>query len=1077
MQHETHRVPVTALAFLDRDVILSGEGPLLKAYRLPSKTLLTTTSVFPSQAIHGVIITHRGDSTFALIWGGQCIRAVKLCNDGSEVQIILGEIREGDDWILDAAISEASSEESSWSAALVTAHNALSIATVGDNLSLDLRPVVSGSNCILYCAQVTWLSASKCLIASGTAFGDVVVWTCSLPEDQSPNSAVTQTHYTFSAHEGSVFGVRIASTGSGNTHEESTRLLASCSDDRTIRVWDISDLDVESPTLAEEQRQTGFGSKTSEDSHAPKLLSKVMGHLSRIWHVMFLPKAANSPKIKTNALPPLQTSLMSFGEDATCITWDLRPAQNSDSSPSYTLEQQYSQRAHTGKNIWSVAFDGLDQIATGAADGAIAVRSLTQCCDGISISQLRESLLDIGGQADTIRSYGFIGPSWLLATTDKGRVTLIDLQKPQEPHLIQLCSAIGGLRGYSIVASSSGVAFAAGSDGVVYAYSSASEKPYAVLETGRKIAGLFDQASEDGNGETSLLITNMGTARAFLCILAEKDRGAGPALQTKRDLKLPQDFIVTSFIHMQRQNYNLVVLGSRQGCIAVFDLHKSDTEAMVSATIFATGIHGKETVTCLRNAYDSNGIRIFSTGRDGTYAAHELVVRGEELAFTTLHQLTLPFGPNIEHLDRSPEGHLWIWGFRGKQFVVYDIDVQQEVMAVECGGAHRNWSFQIGEGGGTFVWTKASKLYYSTQARLPFQTIHSGGHGREIKAVAVSPADPSLIATGAEDTDIKLSKYEENGTFRPLHTLQKHNTGIQEMAWSDDGKYLFSSGGFEEFYVWKIRRDVPSTLSIGVTCESGHPRSGSSDLRIMNFDVQQMKGKQKGETTSDFRITMVYSDSTIRTWQYQHRPLQSQCDDWLLLTEGNYLTSCLTQCLQTDQALLTAGTDGYLTRWNPEDPKTLTWHQRHRIHSSSILSLVRTHALPDGSRFVFTGGDDNAVGITRVSGSADSEVMAWSLLIPKAHAAAVTALAVFEEQSKHGTATYTLVSSSIDQRIKVWQINVSLVKHGIEGVDVQLVQNSFTAVADMSSMEKIQCVDESRKVLLCGVGMDVWKID
>lgn len=1075
MQHDTHRVPVTALAFLDQDVILSGEGPLLKAYRLSSKTLLATAPVFQSQAIHGIIATHRGEFTFALVWGGHSIRATRICRNGHEFQFILGEIREGNDWVLDAAISEASSEELRWSAALVTAHNALSIATVGDDLSLDLQSVVSGSNCILYCAQVTWLSSSKCLIASGTAFGDVVVWTCCLPEDQSPKSAVTQTHYTFSAHEGSVFGVRIASIGSGNAPGESTRLLASCSDDRTIRVWDISDLDVESPTLAEEQRQTGFGSKTSEDAHAPKLLSKVMGHLSRIWHVMFLPKAADGPKNQSNALLPPQTSLMSFGEDATCITWHLRLAQKKDSNPSYALEQQYSQRAHTGKNIWSVAFDGLDQIATGAADGAIAVRSLAQCSGGICISQLS----DVGLQADTIRSYGFIGSSRLFATTDSGRVTIIDLQKHQEPHAIELCSAIGGLRGYSIVASSSDVAFAAGSDGVVYAHSSASEKPYAVLETGRKVAGLFDQASKDGNGETSLLITNMGTATAFLCVLAEKDGRDGPALQTKRDLELPHEFVVTSFIYIQRQPYNLVVLGSRQGCIAVFDLSKSETEATVSTTTFAAGVHGKETVTCLRSAYDfnSDSIRIFSTGRDGTYAAHELVIRGEEVAFTTLHQLTLPFGPNIEHLGCSLQGHIWIWGFRGKQFVVYDIDVQQEIMAVECGGAHRNWSFQIGEGGGTFVWTKASKLYYSTQARLPFQTIHSGGHGREIKSVAVSPTDSSLIATGAEDTDIKLSSYEEDGTFRPLHTLQKHNTGIQEMAWSDDGEYLFSSGGFEEFYVWRIRRDVPSALSIGVVCESGHPRSGSSDLRIMNFDVQQTKGEQKEETTSNFRITMVYSDSTIRTWQYQHRPAQNQCNDWLLLAEGNYLTSCLTQCLQTDQALLTAGTDGYLTRWNLNNLKTLTWHQRHRIHSSSILSLVSTHALSDGSSFVFTGGDDNAVGITRLSGREDSGVMASSLLIPKAHAAAVTALAVFEEQSRHDTATYTLVSSSIDQRIKVWRISVGLAMPGIEGVVVQLVQNSFTAVADMSSMEKIKCDGGSRKVLLCGVGMDVWKID
>lgn len=154
------------------------------------------------------------------------------------------------------------------------------------------------------------------------------------------------------------------------------------------------------------------------------------------------------------------------------------------------------------------------------------------------------------------------------------------------------------------------------------------------------------------------------------------------------------------------------------------------------------------------------------------------------------------------------------------------------------------------------MWTRAASLHIRSQTGPNHNVIRSGGHGREIKAVAVSQgAHGQLIATGAEDTDIKIFQYAA-GELYCQRTLRKHTTGIQHLQWSDDGKYLFSSGGCEEFYIWRINR-LPSAFGVGVVCEFTYtPESEHADLRIMSFDVHKCG--------PEYDIAMVFSDSSIK---------------------------------------------------------------------------------------------------------------------------------------------------------------------------------------------------------------------
>ncbi|KAK3072565.1 WD repeat-containing protein 6, partial [Teratosphaeriaceae sp. CCFEE 6253] len=324
LQHLHHHVPVTALAFsADDDYIFAGEGHFLCVYDVKPQHRLARLEVFEQQAIQGIIVEDSAQSRL-IVWGGHLVRSIECRqNRCSGVVLEPGPVCKATDWILDASFSPQADGGKQDLVAFVTTHNALTISstealTNGGSRTSDpeLKPLISGTNSLLYCAHIQCQTPSHCLIVSGTAFGDVIVWSAFLSHNATGDMTTsTQTHYTFSAHEGSVFGVQLSPVSTGHQHDyvgACERLLATCSDDRMIKVWDLSTL----PSRDDEARPvrgTGYRSITATPAEsAPRCIAKTLGHASRIWHIRFLPP--------TNFH---QQRLMSFGEDATALSWHL----------------------------------------------------------------------------------------------------------------------------------------------------------------------------------------------------------------------------------------------------------------------------------------------------------------------------------------------------------------------------------------------------------------------------------------------------------------------------------------------------------------------------------------------------------------------------------------------------------------------------------------------------------------------------------------------------------------------------------------------------------------------------------
>lgn len=617
-------------------------------------------------------------------------------------------------------------------------------------------------------------------------------------------------------------------------------MVASCSDDRTIRIWDVSDIDTNITTSEAQSndlevlrtRHTGFTNEAfdSHEFNSSDCLAIGWGHLSRVWAVRFLEAS------------PCNGSLLlqSAGEDATARTWELAPNSGGNSNFPYKLLELDCAAHHSGKNMWAsvVSHDstGMQQVIAGGADSKITATPLPRVLQAERNvpSDVAEYTIDdilawaqsatpraedptlataqkSSKKSDFFRSYCFVDESTFLLTTNFGKVLVASLASEpgrHDPSLLSSSTLLGRLQdlsGYSVCTSSSrpGIAFIAGANGSIYTYRKSVSALTKLHTMEGKVGDIFaaDVSDSASTTETVLLVTLAGQGKVRLLYVDPNQ-----STEILNDVHVPitdslTGSVVTSMAHLRASGSNFIVVGFRRGSIALYGVHANEGHATLLRVM--ENVHNGEAVTSLAWAgtfVGSSQAHLHSVGRDGRLTVHHIDLTMTSV--TLVHDLALPFGPNLEGLYLQ-EDRLLVHGFSSKKWYLYDVTAEEEVMSIDTGGAHRSWAFRSHSSlGGTLVWTRASSMHVCNQKGSNHKVIRSGGHGREIKSVATLSTESTgprtrLIATGAEDTDIKIFQYV-NQNLVCRRTIRKHTTGIQHLQWSVDGEYLFSSGGCEE---------------------------------------------------------------------------------------------------------------------------------------------------------------------------------------------------------------------------------------------------------------------------------------
>ena len=1047
-------LPITAAEAVDvgsDKILLVGEGPFVKLFSLARSSLLSTVPVLETQAIHGIsCFTLLSSPTefdlFFVLWGGRSLLFMRLQFqrnfDGLCLRdtTLYREIRL-DDWVLDAKFLP-DDEKSASKVVFLDAHNNLFSLecpqSSDDNAQVEPLLLARGPPSALYCGNIQFGNDGDVLVASGTVFGGVHLWSTK-PVNKIARPGRLIAMYT--GHEGSVYGICLSRL---RTQKASQWVIMTCSDDRTIKMWNVrNELDDNCSTSSLHDLETGFAKIRLGNSFEAPIASNT-GHLSRIWRI------AAASTIEHGSI------LITFGEDATAQLWQL---QIDAEANNLTLNKCRTINLHTGKNIWTgLMIEGYTnnqtRVVTGGADGRLTVSGL----DVLHRQTVWSSdASDVDGlmAVEMSGSYCWLDCSRLLAVDVTGSLSLGTMKSGHQKSIVQwfpVTKLTELSRHVLLCYVGPNHVLIAGSAGHVYLFSAKDMKVQLLLKMHHKISFLFGVYSGEAQDCCiNIVFVCLRVSKLYTGVVHTNINSSDIAEVALKDIDLPAGFILTA---AQSLGSNVLTLGSRNGGVAICQVNQ---EFAVQRLDLLPRIHGYETVTSIQHL--GNHEWILTTGRDGHFRIHKIEYHSKSIDSICVHSGKLPFGPDIEGA-KLIEGELYIWGFKGSEFILWHHKFQQELTTLECSGRHRSWSFCHGPIS-ALAWTRASKLCIGF-LRPNSILLQQGSHGREIKALAIRQNNDTLgriFATGAEDTCVHLSRYNNDNSPKQYQTLQvipTHNTGLQKLAWSSDGSLLFSAAGKEEFLVWQVQ-SVP-VLQLGTTLLARCPPvTPSQILRIMDFDFIK-----RGQV---YTILMVYSDSSIRSWHFDPIGRGEKGSFFELRTEAIYSTCCITQCkILGGKYLLTASTDGYLVLWRLDD---LSQISKQRVHQSSIKCL-EVREWHEAIQMVVTGGDDGALAF----GLLDLCASHWlkRLVVPKAHASAINGLIFLGTRSQ-----FEVVSVSNDQRVKKW--DVAVVREGVVGsfdIVVKRSGNHASSVADAGCVQAF-VQDDMYNIVVAGVGLEFWK--
>ncbi|EPE10097.1 wd repeat protein [Ophiostoma piceae UAMH 11346] len=619
------------------------------------------------------------------------------------------------------------------------------------------------------------------------------------------------------------------------------------------------------------------------------------------------------------------------------------------------------------------------------------------------------------------------------------------------------------------------------------------------------------------------------------------DTATGTVLSSRseRTLKLPKKAptsptAMTITAASRCQDY--IVLGSRNGQLCLYKPTGDSADAEVFDLETQLQTRTKDAILSIVPLPPRTGHPPLSsssfvvTARDGTYriycveqaAAPEGASTPCTAQITLQHETATPFGPIVrdawfvdsQTLGEPPE--LVICGFRSTNFVVWNETRQQEIATVDCGGTHRTHTYLYCGGASAekvrFAFTRNSELHFFAQNTCAASPLKRGGHGREIRAVSAS-ASGTYVATGGEDTVVRIWSSGDDqagaaGDRRCLSVLKLHNTGLHNLVWLGDS-CLISAAGSEELFIWRITTICDSAYDgLAVLCESSYPDSTTDKvLRIIGLDATLNESPEKQDAESMF-ISVGISNSVIKTYCYTTSTDRGASGTWQLVSQGQYTGACPTQVrhlrMGQDSGLvvLAAFADGHLTVWRAardllqRQYRDYTLACATKAHQNAVKALDLLFHQPwstlgqsKAHLTLFTGGDDNSIAVTTLSWAETGEASTQPLYsfsktfrVSGAHAASVNGAKILESSTTCTVdnldySSFTAVTCSNDQRVKAWRVLMAEEESTGRPVRIQLLDNSYSAIADPGDIERIVGQDKSScGAIVVGMGMEAWSL-
>ncbi|XP_040264605.1 WD repeat-containing protein 6 isoform X1 [Bufo bufo] len=1060
MESQLLVAPITALEFVG-DHLLAGEGPNLTVYSLRSSgfpSLRLKENVLAGYTIHGIktSTSEDSDSSILCVFGSKGLIVLNF-NSGEVSLSKVCQLRELHDWIWDVQWLGDDSQSAAY-LGVALGHN--SVAYYDYREGKVLKEIHCSEKCILYSAHFVGRTWEELTLISGTVFNQLVIWGMS---DQTNEEGRVEPRRRISGHNGVIFSI---------SYELQGGILASASDDRSLRVWNV-------------------GSLLDRDPEVQCLLV-LYGHQARVWSVRVFPD-----------------NIISIGEDSACIVWN------------YSGDIIHNFKGHKGRGIRAVAVqDQLGLVATGGADAGIRLWQIKEKSssstnllnlhfDGSknigvpkAIMLADISCLVVMTDLGYIYTYNFTSKQWSLVLEDKnyksyGLLEVVRLAKST------LC-AIGNITG-SVK---------------IFSLSSAPSCKELKHHEGKVhsltwVASSSDTCSLFSSGPNGVLVwLEVTCVSGDIASVTEKSRFLLPTCKQRWH---------TSITFVPEEG--LIVCGDRRGSLVLFpvkDRSSQNANNPQTSNISSPqgqeeepvhvlfGLHGKLGVTSV--AYHNNFV--YSSGRDGFY--RQLKLEGRQLVM--LRKLKSCKGMEwIESVSFTPDGDVYVLGFHSTDFVVWSTRTNEKRLCIPCGGGHRSWSYRTEGPLEVFAFIKSGDVFaYQSQPAERIQNVLKEPlHGRELTCVKYggtvmtsSQEHLGILITSSEDTTVNIWAFNENSKhLNCLSTLSDHLSSVKTLALArtthQDGvlsTLLFTAGGraqIEVYRLWIQAEEVNGSLTCQVIHLASHRLDEHWDRirnkhRMLKMDpeTRYMSVSTVDEIPESVKpASCVYlaaacSDGSVRFFAMSKRSRQM-----ILVAESFYHQRCVlkvetfvhTSGKDSRVMLCSAATDGRIALWDI----TATVSHADRLlekghpdcplpdlgpvcftvsaHQCGVNSLCVQMTM-DGQYLVASGGDDNSISVCWLTLDHTSQEdprgavqLLRSVSVNSAHAAHVTGLRILGDD--------LLVSVSVDQRLSLWSLGENGLQH---------VATRFCHVADVSGLD-CWTHDKGHLCVICGQGLEIVK--
>lgn len=241
-----------------------------------------------------------------IVYGGKrlCIFQIDIEDNLLNIEK-LSEVHVFDDWIIDVKWLGSLDDPT---LTILFAHNNIYNYHVYKKTHYS---IACKETCLLYAGLIEGKSHENAVVFSGTVFQEILIWKF----NKSLNHEFSDILYRLKGHKGVLTSI---------FYSQPDNLIFSASDDRTVRLWKVSD-DIFSHQKLEISLQT-----------------TMYGHLARVWKATLF-----------------KNTIISIGEDSYICFWNL------------CGELIHKIKAHQGVPIWCLDISDENVIYTGGSDGSV----------------------------------------------------------------------------------------------------------------------------------------------------------------------------------------------------------------------------------------------------------------------------------------------------------------------------------------------------------------------------------------------------------------------------------------------------------------------------------------------------------------------------------------------------------------------------------------------------------------------------------------------------------------------------------------------------------------------------------